>query len=778
MPHKLHFDRGGAGAPRTARTGAWHRIVPNLRALPKTEQMRIQSAWLMPFGDRLEALAYAPAGVRDLRFDFLRGVAVLAMVVDHLAGPSALYLVTGGNRFFTSAAEIFLIVSGVVAGQVYGRMAERQSLGIALRRLLERAWTLYVLTLGLTLITAAVGWPGSGGGGQLAGRAPFEVLWSILTLHQTAYLVDVMLLYTLLLLVAPVAVLLMHAGRTWIVVLGSWLLWGGYQLFPGQSEIPWTIAGNNLFHFPAWQVLFFTGLVLGHHRKRLGAALPRPRQWPLLLASAVTFGALVLVFVAIQSSSDTASLALVLQERVFSKSDLQIGRLAASAVVCGFAFLVITHFWVPLRAALGWLLLPLGQNALYAYSAHISLALTLPLLAELGHFALPDSTDVNALLQVGGVTLIWLAIRLRLFFPTSATRGWWMLAPVPLAAATLLVLGGKPVTTSPAQMAALAGADEATRLARVFGTPVSREQVRESAGGARSAPSTNPHVPAQSFAAAIQARIHGSFREQSIRSPALDRDMSYYAYLPADYDADTRRYPVLYLLHGGGASKDEWPAYGLIDVVDRLIAASDIGPMIVVLPQGDMGYWVNQVNDGPHWGDYLTHDVVGNVDATFRTVPDRDHRVIGGLSMGGAGALQLAFNNPDMFGVVAAHSPSLHLDDGTFPILGSGSDFDVREPLKLAAEAPGIEALDIWIDAGDQDPWLERDQMLHETLAERGIVHHWSILTGGHEGPYWRRNLDMYLRAYDASLLHASGPVSTTTGDPAPPLRLRVEDQT
>ncbi len=137
--------------------------------------------------------------------------------------------------------------------------------------------------------------------------------------------------------------------------------------------------------------------------------------------------------------------------------------------------------------------------------------------------------------------------------------------------------------------------------------------------------------------------------------------------------------------------------------------------------------------------------------------------------MGGAGALQLAFNNPDMFGVVAAHSPSLHLDDGTFPILGSGSDFDVREPLKLAAEAPGIEALDIWIDAGDQDPWLERDQMLHETLAERGIVHHWSILTGGHEGPYWRRNLDMYLRAYDASLLHASGPVSTTTGDPAPP---------
>jgi len=376
---------------------------------------------LMPLGDRLEPLAYVAAEARDLRFDFLRGVAVLAMVVDHLAGPSALYLVTGGNRFFTSAAEIFLIVSGVVAGQVYGRIAKRQSLGIALRRLLERAGTLYVLTLGLTLTATVLGMPGSGAGGHLAGRTPFEILWSILTLHQTTYLVDVMLLYTLLLLVAPAAVLLMHAGRTWIVVLGSWLLWGGYQLFPGQSEVPWTIAGNNLFHFAAWQVLFFSGLVLGYHRKRLSAALSLSSQWSLLVASAVACGALVLLFAAIQSGSDSLhALALVLQERVFAKSDVQIGRLAVSAVVFGFLFLSLTRFWVPVRTALGWLVLPLGQNALYAYTAHIALALALPLLAAQAHFTIPGAAEVNALVQVSGVALIWLAIRLRVFFPTAA----------------------------------------------------------------------------------------------------------------------------------------------------------------------------------------------------------------------------------------------------------------------------------------------------------------------------------------------------------------------
>lgn len=699
----------------------------------------------MLLGDRLETLAYVAVEARDLRFDFVRGVAVLAMVVDHLAGPSALYLVTGGNRFFTSAAEIFLIVSGVVAGQVYGRIAERQSLGVALRRLLERAGTLYVLTLALTLTTTAVGIAGASG--KSIGRSPFEVLWSILTLHQTAYLVDVMLLYTLLLLVAPAAVLLMHAGRTWIVVLTSWLQWAGYQLFPGQSEVPWTIAGNNLFHFQAWQVLFFTGLVLGYHRKWLAAALPRSRQWPLLVASALAFAGLVILFAAIQSGADT-----FVQERLFAKSDVQIGRLAVSAVVFAFLFLSLTRFWVPVRAALGWLVLPLGQNALYAYTAHMGLALAVPLLAAQARFTLPGAPEVNALVQVSSVAVIWLAIRFRLFFPTAATRRWWMLAPMPLAAASLLVLSRAPVTPSPPQVAAQAGADGATRLARMFGTPVSHDQLRESAP----APvSSAPPAPAQSFAGAIQARIHGSFREQSFPSPALQRDMSYYAYLPADYDAAKRRYSVLYMLHGGGASKDEWPAYGLVDAVDRLIASSDISPMIVVLPQGDMGYWVNQANNGPRWGDYLARDVVGNVDATFRTVPDRDHRAIAGLSMGGAGALQLAFNNPDMFRVVAAHSPSLHLDDGTFPILGSGSDFAAREPLKLAAAAPGIEALDIWIDAGDQDPWLERDEMLHQALTDRGIGHHWSILTGGHEGPYWRRNLDVYLREYDASLARA-----------------------
>jgi enterochelin esterase-like enzyme len=229
--------------------------------------------------------------------------------------------------------------------------------------------------------------------------------------------------------------------------------------------------------------------------------------------------------------------------------------------------------------------------------------------------------------------------------------------------------------------------------------------------------------------------------------------MAYYVYLPPGYGVEGRRYPVLYLLHGGGGSKDEWPAYGLVDDVDQAIVSKEIKPLIVVMPQGDLGYWVNWVDAGPRWGDYVARDVRRQVDATFRTLPDASHRAIGGLSMGGAGALQLAFTHPDLFGVVGSHSPSLHLDDGTFAtIYGTGEEFSAREPIDLASAAPGIESLKIWIDAGEDDPWLERDELLHDNLLDRGIAHNWSVLPGGHEGSYWIANLPAYLRFYDSVL--------------------------
>ncbi len=122
------------------------------------------------------------------------------------------------------------------------------------------------------------------------------MVWAILTLHQTYYLVDVLALYVLLMLAAPIALFLLCEGQTRVLLGVSWLTWFGFQVFPAQTDLPWTIAGNNLFHLSAWQVLFFTAMAIGFHRQRIGAAIGARWHSPLLLVSGIGVGALILVY--------------------------------------------------------------------------------------------------------------------------------------------------------------------------------------------------------------------------------------------------------------------------------------------------------------------------------------------------------------------------------------------------------------------------------------------------------------------------------------------------
>ena len=98
---------------------------------------------------------------------------------------------------------------------------------------------------------------------------------SVLTLHRTYYLVDVMLLYTVLFLVAPMAFVLLDRGKSRIILFGSVLLWGLFQFFPEYAALPWPVAGNYLFDFAAWQLLFFIGLLIGYHQTSMPALSAR-----------------------------------------------------------------------------------------------------------------------------------------------------------------------------------------------------------------------------------------------------------------------------------------------------------------------------------------------------------------------------------------------------------------------------------------------------------------------------------------------------------------------
>jgi enterochelin esterase-like enzyme len=159
------------------------------------------------------------------------------------------------------------------------------------------------------------------------------------------------------------------------------------------------------------------------------------------------------------------------------------------------------------------------------------------------------------------------------------------------------------------------------------------------------------------------------------------------------------------------------------------------------------------VNDGPRWGEYLDRDLLTMIDATYRTLRSPASRAIGGLSMGGYGALYHAFTHPDLYGVVGAHSPSLHSDPSQVPFLGQGEQFNEVDPVFLAGYSVNLTKLQIWIDIGkDDEAWLARTTELHNVLLYRGIPHTWQLLPGAHDYDYWTGNMLAYVRFYGHAL--------------------------
>jgi enterochelin esterase-like enzyme len=715
----------------------------------------------------------APQG-RDLRIDLLRGYFVVAMIVDHVRGQSPLYLLTGGNLFYTSAAEGFILTSGLVAGLVYRRLIARMGLANALYKLLQRAGALYLLTVGVTLLFLPISeifyLPWAQG---VDLTDPVGVVISILTLHHTYYLIDVMLLYTALFIFVPLAFVLMEHGNTRAVLGFSWLLWALYQFYPDYASLPWPIVGNYLFDFSAWQVLFFTGLVLGYHHERVPVLGPRAARWALAVLGLGTLALVAFYFIIDPPTSLMPAqfaigspafieFRLWVQDAVFSKISLRPGRLVASAVTFSFLFLAATVYWKRVNRILGWLFLPLGQKALYAYTAHIAVAAIVALSLAPLKLEYPGPQWLNAIIQIGCVLLIWLLARRDVLAPTQTTRRLWYSSPIAIALALMLILPYVPTPAYPGLQntpAVQPGAQ--ARVPTRFGTPIPRSALATPVPGAPTPTPTPTPVPlprasdlreAEARLATYTTDLQGALIERWFYSSELDRDMPYVIYLPPDYGQAERRYPVLYMLHGRGGHRDEWLSYGLIDVVDRAILAGNVPPFIVVLPQGDTGYWADQTNDGPRWGSYVTLDLVPHIDSTYRTLREAPYRAIGGLSMGGWGALHAAFTHPEIFAVVGAHSPSLRPDDGSLDFLGTGAEFAAKDPVGLAKTSPWLGTLQIWIDTAEQDPWLPRATELHDILAARGIDHIWQVYPGVHEWTYWHEHLVDYVRYYGLAM--------------------------
>lgn len=283
--------------------------------------------------------------------------------------------------------------------------------------------------------------------------------------------------------------------------------------------------------------------------------------------------------------------------------------------------------------------------------------------------------------------------------------------------------------------------------------------------GQRSRPAPAP-LPAITFApAGVGALAPGRVEDRPFESATLGWPMAITVYLPPGYDsAPDSRYPALYLLHGGSGLRSEWIDYGLLATADRLMRERAIAPFIIVLPQGDQEYWVDHISDpavganGEKWGTYTARDVVSEIDRGYRTLARADARAIGGLSMGGHAAMQLALSFPGVWSIVGAHSPSLRPYGDAPTYLGEGSDFAARDPLLLIRAKPDLaRAYTWWIDSGDADPWRAEAGTIDAELTALGIAHEWHSYSGDHSLEYWSAHIEDYLRYYAAALCRRPG---------------------
>ncbi len=292
-------------------------------------------------------------------------------------------------------------------------------------------------------------------------------------------------------------------------------------------------------------------------------------------------------------------------------------------------------------------------------------------------------------------------------------------------------------------------------------------------------------------AAPAAAQQRGTVTVDYFHSNALGVRKDYLIYLPPSYRTDpTRRFPVVYYLHGATGSEDDWVQKGELDVVMDSLIAAGMPEMIVVMPDGDDGYYTDWATDydrkacprrtdlrepaarycvrHPRYDEYVARDLVRAIDGSYRTLADSAHRGIAGLSMGGFGALALAVEYPGTWAAAASHSGAVELlvesvDTATGSV-GYRARPDTTAHWALRNRAFGTDSADWWrrdpagrlrrmdaeerqrvpalyADVGTEDDLLANNRAFRLELERLGVPLEYHEYPGAHTWPYWRAHL-------------------------------------
>jgi len=369
---------------------------------------------------RDEASYITPNG-RDLRLDFLRGLFVVIMIIDHIGGRSILYYVTFGNQFFTSVTEGFILVSGIVTGLVYSNLIKRDGIGIAFKKSARRLLSLYLITISLSLLILFLGehfGVMSSKGVDLA--QPIQPILNLLLFRNLYDHGQILVLYCYMFLLLPFAIILLEGHKTgWLIGLSS-LIYLMNVIYPDTL----LIQVHTYMSISGIQFIFFGGILLGYNNNIRKVQNKISSRW--LLLTGFMFLCLILLWNFLQDPTIIPFLhpsdqMLATMQLFFEKSFVAPGRILASIIVFGFLYILLTLSWKRIDNILGWLILPFGENALFAFTFHLIIYMVFEIVSKYFGYEM-HSYWLNGFFQILVVFIVWFCIKKDFFTPKEKNR--------------------------------------------------------------------------------------------------------------------------------------------------------------------------------------------------------------------------------------------------------------------------------------------------------------------------------------------------------------------
>jgi enterochelin esterase-like enzyme len=221
---------------------------------------------------------------------------------------------------------------------------------------------------------------------------------------------------------------------------------------------------------------------------------------------------------------------------------------------------------------------------------------------------------------------------------------------------------------------------------------------------------------------------HGKVETIEYDSKATGGKRKMTVYLPPGFKKDTK-YPVFYLLHGGGDDETGWQQKGSADIIlDNLYADKKIVPMIVVMPNGFAQAPGGKGGKNAAFEDDLLKDIIPYIESHYPVLAKPAQRALAGLSMGAGQSINIGLKNMDVFTWIGAFSGG-----GTLPAKLNDDPVSANNKLRL-----------LWISCGDQDKLMKNSEAFHTALEAKKIAHVWHVDTGGHTWPVWKNDLYLF----------------------------------